>query len=238
MLKRKIDNQTWEKLEPAIQALYSGDGDNYALDVETEEDLGALKRANLRLSGERDAANRARDDAEGKLDELNTNDAHKNGDIATLTKQWEKKLTDSGEAHATEVAALHDHIRTSTVDNIVSGIAGRNTSTPENANLLAPHIKSRLSVEFTDGSPSVMMEASGGVVPYDAKKFEKEIVDNKTYSGIIVANKASGGGASGTEQNGQTGGAFRTDTNGQPGSEEMLSEASPDRLVELLAVKK
>jgi hypothetical protein len=237
MLKLKLSKSDWEKLEPAVQELYEADGDDYVLQVQTDnrEDVGPLKRALDRVKADLEAERTARREAESKLDEIDTVDARKRGDIEKLTQQWEKKLSDVSESAQAREAKLRGWIEQHAIDGVVEAITSRNTGSKENAALLDPHVRGKLAVEFSDdGEPQLMMKGDSGPVPLDVEAFEKSVVDNPAYKAIIVENRASGGDASG-ENPGHGGGAFQTDNQGQQGSGEPdLATVDPSQLVKLL----
>jgi hypothetical protein len=236
MLELKISKSEWEDLTPAVQELYTSDGDGYALQVKLDdrEDVGPLKRALERVKADLGSERDARKLAESKLEELDISDARKRGDIDKLTQQWEKTLSDKQTAHDVEVSALRAYITQTAIDNVVGTITLRNTSSKENAELLDPHVRKHLTVEFNDDGPQVMMASEFGPVPLDMDAFEKGVVDNPAYKAIIVANKASGGGAA-DEDSGNGGGAFPTDSSSGKGASTDLASMDPRQLAQMLS---
>lgn len=237
MLRLRISKNDWEKLTPAVQELYNEDNGEYALQVQQDgrDEVGPLKRALERVKAELQEAREARTAAEAKIEELDTNDARKRGDIEMLTRQWEKKLADAETARKQETEALQQFIRTSAIDAVVTAVTTRNTASKENAQLLDPHVRRQLSVEFVDGTPQVMMQSDLGPIPLEIDKFEKSVVDNPAYKAIIVENRASGGGATDSRNSGQEGGAFRSDSTRQQNGVPDLATVDPRKLVEMLS---
>lgn len=241
MLKRQISSSEFGKLTPAVQELYNVDGDNYVLDVEdsqtsSSEDIGELKRALARTKQDLKDNRAELKKAADTLAALDTEDARKRGDVEKLSKQWDDEKDALIKAHSDEVAGLREHIRTSTIDAIVSNLTTSVTGSKENAALLDPHVRSKLEVEFTDEGVQVMMKTDAGPVPLDLEKFEKTVVDNPAYAAIIVSSKASGGGAPESDTQRQQGGAFPTDNNTQASGPIDKSTMDPADLAKSLRV--
>lgn len=238
-MKAKLTKSDWEKLTPAVQELYEEQDGAFVLPIEGDgrEDIGPLKRALERVKSDLDAERTAREEAERKINELDENDAVKRGDIDKLTQQWEKKLSDQTQQAQEREASLRKYIEKREIDAVVREVATRNTSSKENADLLDPHLRKNLAVEFKDdGTPQVMQITEAGPVPLDAEKFEKSVVDNPAYKAIIVENRASGGDASGTSDSGQGGGAFQTENHGHgSGNTPMLAEIDPEQLAKIVS---
>ena len=93
-LKKKITKEDHAKLSDALKSEYVEDGDGFRLDVDGEEDTGALKRAKDREAQLRREAEAKLREAQEQLDALGSDDARKKGDIATLEKSWQKKIED------------------------------------------------------------------------------------------------------------------------------------------------
>lgn len=235
MLELRVNKADWEKLTPAVQELYKADGDSYVLEVrmDAREDVGPLKRALDRVKADLDTEREARRTAEAKLQEIDTVDARKRGDIDKLTQQWEKKLEEQAAGAAQRERSLQDWIRQHAIESVVDTIASRNTGSKEAALLLRPHLLSQLSVEFGDEGPTMLMAGKNGKVPLDVEAFEKSVVDNPLFKAIIVENRASGGDASGNNT-GHGGGAFQTDNREQQSGEPMLATMDPQQLVAVL----
>ena len=70
MLKRKLTAKEFEKLSEALQAEYIEKDGVYVLDVDGDEDTGALKRAKDRETQKRKDAESRLSDLEGKLADM------------------------------------------------------------------------------------------------------------------------------------------------------------------------
>ena len=91
-LKRKITKADYDKLAADIKTEYVADGDdNYRLDLDGEEDTGALKRAKDRETQLRTDAEKKAAELAAQLDSLTDSDAKKRGDIEALEKSLKEK---------------------------------------------------------------------------------------------------------------------------------------------------
>lgn len=223
-LKKKLTKEEHAKLSDALKGEYIEDGDGFRLDVDGEEDTGALKRAKDREAQlRRDAEKRAKE-AEDRLAEVEGDDARKKGDIATLEKSWQKKLDDQKAEYEGKVSKLTSHTTKSLVDNVALSIATKISNAP---NLILPHIRSRLQADFEGDEPKTrVLDKDGKPSAMTVDELSAEFVANKDFSAIITASKASGG-AGKSSQNG--GGA--PNNSGQPGNQTAdLSKMTPQAL--------
>lgn len=247
-LKVRISTEAWEKLPPVVQEFYEKTEDGYELGLDgrqvKDDDLGALRRAKDRVQQERDdlkdalkAMSNEQTELQQKLKDLDNNDARKSGDIEKLEKAWLKEKDELTEMYTKREDALKGYIEQSEISRIVDSITIQNTGNKENAALLAPHVRSRIDVEFGDDmTPAIrILDNDGSVTSLKVEDFEKEIVDNPAYAAIIVSNRASGGGAADDTKTGG-GNAFPTGGNGQTGVTD-LSKIHPKELVSRLAKK-
>lgn len=225
-LKRKINKAAFEKLSEELKKEYkAGSGDDeFILDTEGDEDTGPLRRA---LERERESASTSKKrlaELEAELEELNSSDARKKGDIKTLETSWNKKLeTQKGEFEG-KLSKAHSHIQKTLVDNVASEMANRISKAPT---LLLPHIKSRIAVDFDGDEPVTrVLDAAGKVSAMTVADLEKEILGNKDFSAIIVASRASGG--AGNQPQGKFGGG--APTNGNTNQPADLSKMNPQQL--------
>ena len=189
-LKKKITKAEFEKLADHFKSEYIEDGDGYRLDVDGEEDTGALKRAKDRESQLRKDAEKRAKEAEEKLASLEGDDARKKGDIATLEKAWQKKIDDAESAAKLKIDKLTDYTKKSLVDTVASAIASKISTSPA---LLLPHIKQRLQADFDGDEPkTTVLDKTGKPSSLTIEELSNEFVANKDFSAIIIASKGSG----------------------------------------------
>ena len=199
-LKKKLTKAEYEKLSEHIKAEYIEDGDGFRLDIDGDEDTGALKRAKDREAQLRRDAEAKLREAQEELDRINGDDARKKGDIATLEKSWQKKLDDTKAEYEGKVSKLTTHTTKTLVDNVATQIATKISNAPA---LLLPHIKSRLQADFEGDSPVTrVLDKDGKPSAMTVEELAAEFVANKDFSAIITASKASGGAGKPSNNNG------------------------------------
>ena len=221
-LKRKITKEQFDKLSEGVKAEYIADGDGYKLDIDGDEDTGALKRAKDREKELRQQAEEKLREAQEELDRISGDDARKKGDIATLEKSWQKKLDDQKAEYEGKVSKLSTHTTKTLVDNVASQIAHKISNAPA---LILPHIKARLKADFDGDEPVTrVLDAAGKISALTVDELSAEFVANKDFSSIIIASKASGGAKATSQNNG--GGA----TNSNSDQSADLSKMNPAQL--------
>ena len=220
-LKMKLAKAEFDKLSDAIKAEYVEDGDEYRLDVSGVEDTGALRRA-------KDREVQLRKDAEKKLRETEAelSDAKDN----TKVRQLETDLEAEKTAHKATGEKYQGAFKKRLVDAEATALATKISKVPS---LLSRVIKDRLSIDFEGDEPTLRVIGADGKV--DPKltlgDLEKELVANKEFADIIIASKASGGGAPKTTQSG--GGA----PNSNPEKPADLSSMKPSDLAAAMKAK-
>lgn len=161
--------------------------------AEANKGLEALKAKNDELLGETKAAKKAaREEAEARqkaADEA----AAKNGDVEALNKSWQAKLDKAANEYAEALKARDAQLTDLTVNATARKLAG-DLAVPGSADVLLPHIKSRLS--YADGKLSVL-DGDGKPSASTVDELAKEIAANKAFAPLIVASMATGGGAIG-----------------------------------------
>ena len=230
-MKKKLTKAEFDALAAEFKKEYIADGDSYKLDLSDDEDVGPLRRA---LEREKAAAGTSKArvaELEAELEALNSNDAKKKGDIATLEKQWQKKLDDQKAEFEGKNGKLTSHIKSQLVDSVAQTIATKISTAPA---ILLPHIKARLVADFDGDTPvTKVLDKDGKPSAATLEDLQKEIVGNKDFSAIIVASKASGGARPPSGSNG--GGAPNGNTQ-QPSAD--LSKMNPKQLSEHIAAAK
>lgn len=222
-LKKKLTKEEHAKLPDALKAEYIEDGDGFRLDVDGDEDTGALKRAKDREAQLRKDAEKEAKELRERLESIEGDDARKKGDIATLEKSWQSKLEKQREEYETKVSKLTSHTTKTLVDNVASQLAHKISNAPA---VIMPHIKSRLIADFEGDAPVTrVLDKDGKPSALTIDELANEFVANKDFSAIITASKASGG-AGKPSQNG--GGAPKF--NGQSDKPADLSKMNPAEL--------
>ena len=202
-LKIKVNAEEFEKLPEYLQSEYTKAGDAYQLNLEDMEDTGALKRAKDHEKEQRKAAEqRAREleqlanQMKTQLDELQNGDFRKKGDVEALEKSYQKKLQDLEARASAErerlASILHKNTLEATARKLATDLAG------ERAEILLPHIKSRLQVEMGDNDINIrVLDPTGKVSADSIDDLKNSFFTNDVFAPIVIGSKASGSGAAG-----------------------------------------
>lgn len=204
MWKFRLTKAQYEALHEEQRKMYKADGEGYKLDLSDEDDPVELKRAKLRETTEATTQKKRADDLQIEFDAYKkANDA---GDVNTITRSYEEKLSKQKNDDAAEKTRLTEIARKASIkgesQRIASNLCG------ENAEAILPHVQSRLDVDLSGDEPIVRVkDKAGKLSALSFDDLEKEFVDNKVFSGIIVASKAKGGADGKNNKGGSSGGA-------------------------------
>lgn len=160
-----------------------------------QESVAKLEAKNKELLQEKAEAKKAADKAAQEA-------AKKSGDIEALEKSWNEKLADEVAARDKQIAEL-----TSTLNRATSGAEAAKLAAalalPGSADVLLPHISSRLTTEFKDGAATVrVLGKDGKPSAATLDDLRKEIVENQAFAPLLVGSKANGAGAVGGKSGG------------------------------------
>jgi hypothetical protein len=169
MLKYSIDKASFDGLDSINKSHYTQDGDNYRLEVDGLEDVGALKRAKDHEASARKSLAAELATARDRLAKIEQIDveAVKKETTAEVAGKFLSKLID--------IEALR----------IAQKLAGSDGAE------LAPYIKGRLSGEQVDGDWKIVAKNTKGEILKDLADLEADFLSNKVFSGII-SNKPKG----------------------------------------------
>lgn len=194
-LKRNIKKAEFDKLDPKVQEHYTetDTAGEFILDTEGFQDTSKLERS---LDRERKKAREATEkltEVETELEELKGSQTREQKDVATLTKEHEKKLKavkDEADAKVTKLTAFAEKtLRQTTAENLAKKIS----TVPA---LMSKHIAERLSVDMDEDEPRlVVLDANGKPSDKNLAQLEKEFLQNPEFKPILVASRASGGRA-------------------------------------------
>lgn len=188
-LKKRIKKEEFEKLSDVLKSEYVADGDEYRLDLDGDEDTGALKRAKDREKELRQQAEAKLREAQEELEKLTGDDARKKGDIATLEKSWSKKLDEQKSSYEEKLGKLTSHAKKNLIDNVANEIATKF----KNPKLMLPHIKARLAADFDADEPKTrILDKDGKPSAMSIEDLSNEFVANPDFSDMVIASKGSG----------------------------------------------
>lgn len=209
MLKKIIDKL--DSVDEKYRDLYAkGADEKFHLGVE-DDDGEELRRAKEHEKAARKAAEEKAKKAQEDLDKTNEalkklqeaqDDKHRQaGDVESLEKSWQEKFS-TREAELTQQASqLQAVIEKQMVDNVAQSTASELAG--ENAAILLPHIKGRLSVEVVDGEARTrVLDKSGKPSALTVEELKNEFFTSDSFAAIIIGSKANGSGASGGQRGG------------------------------------
>lgn len=176
----KIKKAAYDKLSDDMKAEYiAGDAEGeYVLDVSglpEPEDTGPLKRALESEKTKHKETKTKLGEAQAKIDGFEDVDALK-------------------ASHEKEVSKYKTFTEKTLIDGTAMTIANAVSNSPK---LLASQIKDRLVVDLSGDEPKVQIKDKDGKVSADmtVEKLQSEVVANPDFKAIIIASKATGGGA-------------------------------------------
>jgi hypothetical protein len=191
-MKRRITKAEFDALSDALKQIYVQDGDGYKLPLVDDDDPAELRRARDREKQAAKDAKAALETANAELEKLR-GPAHK--DIATLEKSWQEKLTARETELTTQIEGLKKSLNATLVDHATATIAGSITAKPENASVMAPHIKNRLEVVFDGDTPTVKVkDKQGKLSAMSLAELGKEFQTDPVFATVVVVSKATGAG--------------------------------------------
>lgn len=206
-LKYQIDSL--EGLDDSVKSLYTEKGGKYVLGIEGLPDTGeldGLKKKVDELLNEKKEANKKAKEAEEAAARAAEEAARKSGDVAALEKSWKDRLAKREAELSAQIEQLNGNITSLTVGQTATKLAAE-LAVQGSADVLLPHISSRLKSELRDGKAvTVVLDKDGKPSAMTVDELKNEFVSNKAFAPLIAGSKASGGGADG---GGQGGGAAK-----------------------------
>ena len=234
-LKAKITKAAFKKLPEVLQAEYTEDGDDYVLDVEGQEDTGALKRARDREKADRIEAQKKLKELEDKQAAQDDDDLRKSGDIEKLTKKWEDDLEAERSKGTKATEALQKQIAKDRRENAANTMAAAISNNPK---IMARFIQDRLAVEFDDdnNAKTIILDKDGKPSDLSIEALQKEMVANPDFKDMILAHKGSGG--AGSDKDKSKGGSATKYTPIDDKETPDLSKLSPKEMAARITAKK
>jgi len=226
----KLTQEQYDALPDNVKALFVKAGDEYIqkpvepVVPDADNDPAALRRAKDREVQARKDAQAAQKEAEEKLAAYGDDASRKAGDIVAIEKSWKDKLEkqekDSADALTKANTSIDKYYKDGEALKIATELAMEGK-----AEVLLPHIKSRLTVDKDGDIPVTrVLGKDGKLSAATLEDLSKEFSDNKAFAGIIKGTKASGGGAGGGNGSGGGGGGAEinslSDLNKLNGTEE------------------
>lgn len=232
-LKKKITKSDYDKLSDERKKDYKAGefSDTYVLDVDGEDesdDPAELRRAlareredkkkaqrelrELKATGGETAEGEEGEEGEPETPARRGRPSRAEADAKKIDADWLKKYNKDIGAKDAKIAALTGAIKKTMLDGTANAMAARISTSPK---LMAKAILDRLSVDMDGDEPElVILGDDGKPSGLSLEKLEKEFLANKEFASIMIASKASGGGApkTGAETKQPGGGAPASDT--------------------------
>lgn len=198
-LKEKISDTEFEALD-GLQAAYKKDGDFYVVDLEiaksagTVDELGEIKRALARVRVEKKELAERVTAFEKTSNDDNKTTAIKEQDLEKLTKAHDdERAIDKG-----ILSGRDAFIKKQLIDAVVKSTALK-LSGKKNEKAMTPHVRSRLSVDFSGSEPELQFLDKDGRAGMTLENLEKELLDTGYLADILLGSKAVGSGTTGDE---------------------------------------
>ena len=164
--------------------------------------MTGLKKKVDELLSEKKAADAKRKEAEEAARKAAEDAARKAGDVGSLEKSWTEKYNAALAEKDAEVQRLNSSLTGVLVDSVASRLAS-DLAIQGSANVLLPHIRNRLAVDYVDGAPVTrVLDATGKPSAATIDELKAEFAANPAFAPIVAGTKASGGGASGAGRGG------------------------------------
>lgn len=200
----KLEAEKIDDIPEAARGFYEEAGGKFRLKVDGVPDVAGLiaKRDEL-LAENRTFKSKARE-AEEAAERARLEAIEKSGNVDALRKSYEEKFGKAESEWKGKLSEYEKHVQSLTVGQTATTLAAT-LAIPGSADVLLPHIRQRLSVEYRDGQPvTVVLDASGKPSAMTVQELQAEFLANPAFAPLLVGSKASGGGAAG---GGRSGGA-------------------------------
>ena len=223
MLKYQLD--TLDGLDESQHSFYEEKDGKFVLKVDgvpQQEDVSGLKAKLDELLGEKKEAKRKAEEAEAERKRLAEEAARKNGDVAALEESWNTKYTTREKELLAELDQYKSQIHGLTVGQTATQVAAKLAITGSDKVLL-PHVKSRLYLK--DNGEVGVLDLQGKPSAATIAEFEAELANDPAFKPLIVANLASGSGAT---NNGGSGGAAKKPSEYTEAERVALKRENPD----------
>lgn len=198
-----------DELDDSLKSLYTEQDGKYVLAVEGLDDGKELKEALRKEREERSARQKRIDELEAEKREIaeaaetaRLEAARKGGDTEALEKSWQEKLSATEKKYQEQLEALSGTVTQLTSGQTATRLAS-DLALPGSADVLMPHIQSRLKTDYRDGKPvTVVLDKDGKPSAMTVDELKAEFQGNPAFAPLIVGSKASGAGRQGGAESG------------------------------------
>lgn len=205
MLKFKIDKAGFDALGEDAQKMYTEADGEFTLQVSGLPDIPdveGLKNKVNELLSEKKEESKKRKAAEKKAADDAAAAAQNSGDVDAINTSWQTKYDEAVESLTTERDGALKMLRVEKVHSKAVELATM-LAVPGSADVLLPHITSRLTMDITDGkAKAVVLDKEGKPSALTVEELGSEIANNEAFAPLIVASNSSGSGANGNKGGG------------------------------------
>ncbi len=186
-----VESETSPSIEELQKQLESLKKDNESLLSKRDELLNETKAAKQKAKERQEAADKAAEEA-----------ARKNGDIDSLDKSWQEKLSKREGELLSQIEKYKSNAHKTNVESVARKIASDISVSPE---AMLPHILNRLDMkENEDGSfKTVVKDATGNLSALTIDELASEFKSSDIFKPLIKGTQATGGGANGSKSSGK-----------------------------------
>lgn len=189
-LKKSLTKAEYDALPAAFKTEYKASGEVFVLDIEGEDGIDWKQKREIEADHRKKAEAKAQK-AQDELDDMRRGAIPK-ADVEALEGSWKTKLETQQAAHATELANRDAVIAATTVDSVAKDIAQIFTAPA----IAIPMIRSRLKSEITNGvAITRVLDKNGAPSAMSVEDLKNEFKADTALAPVILASKASGGGA-------------------------------------------
>lgn len=126
------------------------------------------------------------------------------GDVEAIDKSWQEKYSKRERELLDAVTDKESRLNKILIDNVAVSMAAE-LAVQGSADLLTPHIRSRLRAEIRDGEyMTVVTDKNGHSSAFSLQELKNEFISNPAFAPVIAGSKGSGGGATGQKSGGAT----------------------------------
>ena len=214
MLKFKVNEDEYKKLDEKLQELYEGKDGSYQLKLDGGDDLTGLKQHAEKLLDEKKKEADKRRELEAKLTEMELKKKEEEEKLLLEKGEFEKVLEQKQKEFELKEKALvekaeqaqnqmKDTLLNLEVTKVATELAG------ERAELITPHLQNRFDIVEKDGKLEVVIKDATGLPnpAMTADALIEEFKANELFEPIIKGRNSSGGGAGGGSGGGGAGGS-------------------------------